>query len=189
MKQFHIIYKTTNHINNKIYVGMHSTYNLDDGYMGSGTLLRKAVAKYGEDNFSTQILHSLPDRKSLIEMEREIVDKLFVARDDTYNIVIGGGGSTLSSNRVYKTNLEYKFHKRLAKLNLSYNSFINTVLEFSIYDAIINEEAGEHLDECTYHMIKALAPDNFKYNSEKKNKYKQHQSEIKRFIQYVTYGI
>jgi hypothetical protein len=37
--KYHIIYKTTNLINGKIYVGMHSTDNLNDGYLGSGWIL------------------------------------------------------------------------------------------------------------------------------------------------------
>jgi hypothetical protein len=46
-KKFHFIYKTTNLLNNKFYIGMHSTSNLKDGYLGSGTHLRYAIRKYG----------------------------------------------------------------------------------------------------------------------------------------------
>jgi len=32
----HIIYQITNKVNNKIYIGLHSTKDINDGYMGSG---------------------------------------------------------------------------------------------------------------------------------------------------------
>lgn len=40
---YHIIYLTTNLVNNKIYVGKHSTYNLEDGYLGSGSNYIRAI--------------------------------------------------------------------------------------------------------------------------------------------------
>ena len=46
-KKFHFIYKTTNLINSKYYIGMHSTSNLKDGYLGSGKYLRSSIKKYG----------------------------------------------------------------------------------------------------------------------------------------------
>lgn len=46
MKQHYIyIYKITNTINNKIYIGRHTTENINDGYMGSGRLLVQAQEK------------------------------------------------------------------------------------------------------------------------------------------------
>jgi len=51
----YIIYKTTNLVNGKIYVGQHYT-SANDGYLGSGKILDKAVKKYGKQNFEREII-------------------------------------------------------------------------------------------------------------------------------------
>ena len=86
------IYKITNTINNKIYIGVHKTIDLNDGYMGSGKLLNKAFEKYGKDNFDKDILEYFTDYESALSREREIVDDEFLLREDTYNIRRGGSG-------------------------------------------------------------------------------------------------
>lgn len=46
---FYFIYCTTNMVNGKIYVGKHKTTRLNDGYIGSGKLLKHAINKYGRE--------------------------------------------------------------------------------------------------------------------------------------------
>jgi hypothetical protein len=90
--KYHIIYKTVNIVNNKIYVGLHSTNNLNDSYLGSGWLLKAAIAKYGRANFKRTILLTLESRTLARELEALIVDTSFIARSDTYNLTVGGMG-------------------------------------------------------------------------------------------------
>lgn len=65
------IYKITNLTNGKMYIGRHKTDNLDDGYMGSGKLIVKAVKKYGKSNFRKEWLMFCEDEEELDYMERE----------------------------------------------------------------------------------------------------------------------
>jgi hypothetical protein len=91
-KQFHIVYQTTNIINNKIYIGAHSTDLLADGYLGSGHRLTLAIEKYGVKSFERIILHTFTTPEEMFKKESEIVNKEFLKRLDVYNIVEGGFG-------------------------------------------------------------------------------------------------
>lgn len=87
---YYLVYKTTNKINGKIYIGYHQTKNLNDGYLGSGKLIKRAVEKYGPTAFEREILGSFCSKEEAEEMEAKLVDKEFSLREDTYNLCVGG---------------------------------------------------------------------------------------------------
>jgi len=87
----YIIYKTTNLITNKIYVGQHCS-SADDGYLGSGIILKRSVDKYGKENFIREILDYCTSGDV---NEKEIVWIAELSATDKsigYNINPGGGG-------------------------------------------------------------------------------------------------
>lgn len=86
-------YKITNKINGKYYYGVHSTQNLNDGYMGSGVILAKAYKKYGIDNFQKKILRYFNNKEQMYQFQNKIVTMEQVNNDMCYNVVIGGNNS------------------------------------------------------------------------------------------------
>lgn len=107
MKIYFIVYQTLNILDNKIYVGVHKTYNPEvfDGYIGCGvyinnastymnptTPFQSAVKKYGPDKFKRSILKIFETSEEAYNMERDIVNYDFIRRKDTYNAKLGGLG-------------------------------------------------------------------------------------------------
>jgi len=91
-KKFHFIYKTTNLLSGKYYIGMHSTDNLEDGYMGSGKRLKYSIRKYGKKNHKREIIEFLESREELKEREKEIVCLDEIAKNECMNLKVGGEG-------------------------------------------------------------------------------------------------
>ena len=86
------IYKITNKVNGKIYIGVHKTSDLNDGYMGSGKILKAAIEKYGIEYFTKEILQQFNSVEEMFEAESQIVNEEFVKALDNYNIKLGGVG-------------------------------------------------------------------------------------------------
>lgn len=85
---FYTIYKITNRVNGKYYIGKHQTKDLNDEYMGSGKYLKRAINKYGIENFSKEILHIFKTESEMNAKEKELV----VISEETYNLLEGGQG-------------------------------------------------------------------------------------------------
>lgn len=98
-KKFHFIYKTTNLLNDKYYIGMHSTDNLDDGYLGSGKRLRYSINKHGAENHEREILEFVDNREELKKREKEVINLDEIAKKDCMNLMVGGQGGFISDEQ------------------------------------------------------------------------------------------
>ena len=120
---YYTIYKITNKLNNKFYIGKHKTNDLDDGYMGSGTLLQRAYQKYGTDNFTKEIILLCESETEMNLKEKELV---VVDPRISYNLTGGGYGNW---NHINKNNDRYKKDKSKGR---------------KAADAVMDEKYGEH---------------------------------------------
>ena len=70
------IYRITNKINGKTYIGQHKYKKLNDDYMGSGILITRAKQKYGIENFKKEILYSrIQYKETADDMEKFAIAK------------------------------------------------------------------------------------------------------------------
>lgn len=87
---YHYFYKITNNVNNKFYYGVHNTTDIDDGYMGSGYALKRAIVKYGVENFKKEIIKFFDTEEDAFLYEKEIVNEDLIKDENCYNIQLGG---------------------------------------------------------------------------------------------------
>jgi hypothetical protein len=93
-----VVYKTINLINNRYYIGVHRTKDVNDKYLGSGVLLKVAIKKYGKKNFVKEILSIFDSYEEAFNKEREIVTLELIEKGECYNLHCGGDGNWDSIN-------------------------------------------------------------------------------------------
>jgi hypothetical protein len=114
-KKLHFIYKTTNLLTGRYYIGMHSTDDLEDGYLGSGKRLRYSIRKYGEQNHQREILEFIDTREELKFREKEIVSLDEIAKENCMNLVVGGEGGFSSEQQRENAKKSNERQKELSK--------------------------------------------------------------------------
>lgn len=152
-KKYHFTYRTTNLINNRYYLGMHSTNRLDDGYLGSGKRLYYEINKYGRGNFKLEVLKHYNSRDELVEAEKKLITEQDLNNENCLNLKPGGSGGW--SNEKHKE----KFLKSSA----------NTNYRVKNQDPIFLKKKKEGLDK---HLKRLFEDKEYKKNfSEKVKKY------------------
>lgn len=89
------VYKTTNLINGKIYIGQHNKSSFDEKYYGSGTRMRKLINDFGISNLSNEVIAWADTPDELNELETFFIMK-YKSYDNEigYNISLGASGDT-----------------------------------------------------------------------------------------------
>jgi len=87
----YLIYKTTNTINQKFYIGAHETDNEEDSYLGSGVVLNRAIEKYGRSAFKKETLCVCSSREEMYKQEQELIREN-IKNPLCYNLKTGGVG-------------------------------------------------------------------------------------------------
>lgn len=128
-KNIHYLYKTTCLVTGRYYIGMHSTTNLNDGYMGSGKRLRYSIRKYGVENHIKEILEFFDSRELLVESEKRMITSDMLVDKMCMNIMSGGTGGFVSEFVQLKRSIAGNKHhnEKLQNDNLYRENYINKV--------------------------------------------------------------
>lgn len=97
----HYVYKITNTINGKFYIGKRKHANpYNDIYMGSGSQIKSAIKKYGKSVFVKEILSIFQTNEEAAEFEKQLVTKELIESAQSYNMHEGGHGGFLHINNL-----------------------------------------------------------------------------------------
>jgi hypothetical protein len=140
-RRFHFVYKTTCIVTGRYYLGMHSTDDLDDGYLGSGVWIRQSIKKHGRDQFHREIIEMCENRLALWKRETEIVNGGLFVDPLCMNFARGGQGVyTLGKPSAFK-GLAWGRSANHAPLSPEHKSAVSK----SLTGHVISEETREKI--------------------------------------------
>jgi len=124
------------------------TDDINDSYMGSGLRIQYAIKKYGIENFEKTILFECASAEEMNAKEAEIVNEDFIARDDVYNIKLGGDGGWDSINRTHR-NIGFAYANKYGLNNKNSQCYIaaNKILNDSKYANEFSEKIRKGLQK------------------------------------------
>lgn len=159
-----IVYKITNNINQKYYIGVHKTDDVHDNYMGSGVAINRAIKKYGSENFKKEVLFIFNNESEAYDKEIELLENIW-NEPNSYNMMPGGVGSwdyvnTLGFTNPMKNPEIVKKHVNQKMINGSYHSkkFIATAKK-NLEKAMDSWTGSKHSEESK----KSISDSNKKY--------------------------
>ena len=103
----HYVYRITNLLNNKYYIGVHSILKsskqspINDGYYGSGILIKKDIKLLGKENFKKEIIKTFSTREEASLEEEKLVTMKEVRDPNCYNLMVGGINTKGNFNYIY----------------------------------------------------------------------------------------
>lgn len=100
--RFHFVYRTTNLVNGRYYIGKHSTRVLEDRYLGSGKRFWRELNKYGRENFTREILFFCETAKDAFAKEKEFLTDEVRLTEQCLNLQPGGGGGFKDKEHMMK---------------------------------------------------------------------------------------
>ena len=124
---FYTVYKITNLINGKFYIGKHQTENIHDSYMGSGRIIKQAIKKYGKENFKKEIIACLSSKQEMNAFEFKYITEELIHSAQCYNLCTGGNGGNLIDrrNKTYKEIYGERADEIANKISLSKRGMLN----------------------------------------------------------------
>jgi group I intron endonuclease len=113
----YIVYKTTNTVNGKYYIGKHNLHS--EYYLGSGSVLQRAIKKYGRNAFVREVLFECETEEEAYLKESELLTEEVLNDPQCYNLRTGGQGAYTWSDelrekmsRIHKGRPKSEEHKK-----------------------------------------------------------------------------
>lgn len=175
----YIVYKTTNLINNYIYIGVHKTANPEifDGYLGCGinikipytyenakTKFQQAVKEFGFKSFKREVLSVFDTPEEAYELEGILVNENYLERSDVYNTMLGGVINNSQGIKVFQYDSNGKFLQEFDSyesagkcLSIQASSVRRAVIyKYRILNTYFNTDKLDQLDLTNYNNIEKV---------------------------------